>query len=62
VLAAAIKMDIPFDAAPGAFGMSKKTLSVMGKMCLFYMLEVEHVAPPPLIRFLLLKSAFIDYT
>jgi hypothetical protein len=44
-----------------AFGVSKRTLSVFGKMCIFYMLEVEHVAPTPLIRFLLLKSALIDY-
>jgi hypothetical protein len=44
-----------------AFSISRKTLSVVGKVCIFYMLEVEHVAPTPLIRFLLLKSALIDY-
>ena len=44
-----------------AFGVSRKTLSVFGKVCIFFMLEVEHVAPTPLIRFLLLKSALIDY-
>jgi hypothetical protein len=42
-------------------GVSRRTMSVFGKVCIFYMLEVEHVAPPPLIRFLLFKSALIDY-
>jgi len=48
-------------AAESSFGVTKQTISVIGKVCLFYMLEVEKVAPSSLIRFLLLKSAFVDY-
>jgi len=50
-----------FQVGVSSLGLTKRNISVFGKVCLFYMLEVEKVAPFCVIRFLLLKSALIDY-
>ena len=42
-------------------GLSRQTISIVGKLCFFCMLEAEKIAPSSLVRFLFVKSTFIDY-